>query len=90
MYPVFTVIINAFKPLGEIVRNPFTLPKAFANENISNIINMSFFRALFDTLFVAVIVVLATVIVASMAGYKMGCVGGKVSTVISRYLSLVC
>jgi raffinose/stachyose/melibiose transport system permease protein len=84
MYPAFTVIINSFKPLGEIVRNPFALPKAFTTANLSNIIkNMGFFRALFNTLFIAVIVVSVTVTLSAMAGYKLGRTGGKISTVIS-------
>jgi raffinose/stachyose/melibiose transport system permease protein len=84
MYPAFTVIINAFKPLGEIVRNPFALPKVFTVSNISNIIvNMRFFRALFNTLLVAVIVVPVTVMLSFMAGYKMGRTGGKISALIS-------
>ena len=84
VYPAVMVIVNAFKPLGEILINPFALPKNFTTANIMSIIrNMGFFRALFNTVFIAVIVVLFTVTLSAMAGYKLQRFGGKISAVIS-------
>jgi raffinose/stachyose/melibiose transport system permease protein len=84
VYPAFMVIINAFKPLGEILRNPFALPKAFTFSNVRDIIiNQRFFSALSNTLVIAVIVVIFTVILSAMAGYKLGRFGGKISIIIS-------
>ncbi|MDR1469281.1 MAG: carbohydrate ABC transporter permease [Spirochaetaceae bacterium] len=84
VYPALMVITNAVKPIGEILKNPFALPKAFTLKNILDIIeNQNFFSALFNTLSIAVVVVVVTVILSAMAGYKLGRFGGKISIIIS-------
>ena len=84
VYPAFMVIINAFKPLREILLNPFALPKNITIKNIENIIvNMRFFRALGNTIIIAVIVVSVTIVLSAMTGYKLQRFGGKISAIIS-------
>lgn len=85
--PVFLVIINSFKPLGEILRTPFNLPENFSTENISYVItNMKYFTALKNTVIIAVIVVGVTVILAAMAGYKLTRTNTRTSKVITAIL----
>lgn len=84
VYPALMVIVNTFKPLGEILQNPFALPKAFTLKNLFDIIeNQNFFSALFNTLSIAIVVVIVTVILSAMAGYKLGRFGGKISIIVS-------
>lgn len=85
--PAFLVIMNSFKPLGEILRSPFSLPKKFMAENITYVIqNMHYFRALFNTIVIAVIVVSVTVVLAAMAGYKLTRFGTRTSKIITAVL----
>lgn len=85
--PVFLVIINSFKPLGEILRTPFNLPENFNMSNISYVItNMKYFTALRNTVIIAIIVVGVTVILAAMAGYKLTRTNTKTSKIITAIL----
>lgn len=85
--PALLVIVNAFKPLGEILRNPFSLPSSMNTENLSYVItNMKYFNSLKNTVIIAVIVVTVTVLLSAMAGYKLTRYGGKISGVITAVL----
>ena len=82
--PALLVIINAFKPLGDILKTPFALPETFNTENIVYVIkNMKYFSALFNTLLIAVVVVTVTILLSSMAGYRLTRQGGKLSAIIT-------
>jgi len=82
--PALLVIINSFKPVGDILKTPFALPKTFYIDNIVYVIkNMKYFSALFNTLIIAVVVVSVTVVLSAMAGYKLTRQGGKLSAVIT-------
>lgn len=82
--PVFLVIINAFKPLGSILKNPFEIPTKWMTDNIFYVIkNMNYFKVLGNTIFISVIVVVGTVILAAMAGYKLTRMNNRKSKVIT-------
>lgn len=85
--PVILVILNAFKPLGEILISPFSLPRKVNTENILYVIkNMNYFHVLWNTILISVIVVAGTVLLAAMAGYKLTRVNTKSSKVITAVL----
>jgi len=82
--PALLIIINAFKPLSDILKTPFALPKELYIDNVTYVIeNMKYFKALSNTLIIAVIVVSVTAMLSSMAGYKLSRHGGKMSAIIT-------
>ena len=82
--PVLLVIINAVKPLGEILKNPFSIPSSPVTENIMYVIeNMKYFKVLRNTIIITVIVVAGTVILAAMAGYKLTRTNTRISKIIT-------
>lgn len=84
--PVLLVILNAFKPLGEILKSPFSLPENFLTDNILYVIkNMDYFHILWNTILISVIVVVGTVILAAMAGYKLT----RTDTLTSKIITAV-
>lgn len=85
--PVILVILNSFKPLGEILKNPFALPDTFMTDNILYVVkNMNYFRVLWNTVLISVIVVAGTILLASMAGYKLTRTNTLTSKVITALL----
>lgn len=87
LVPVFLVIINAFKPLGEIIKNPFSLPENLFLDNIKYVIgNMRYFTVLKNTLIIAVIVVIITVVVSAMTGWMLTRDSSRISSFITVLL----
>lgn len=82
--PVFLVLLNAVKPLGEILKSPFALPFHFNTENLFYVIkNMHYFRVLFNTVLVSVVIVVVTTVLAAMAGYKLSRTNSLTSKIIT-------
>lgn len=72
LYPFIYAIFSSFKPLNEIAQNPATLlPQEWTLDAYRRLLNYNFPRWLFNSAFIAVIVTLATVLLASMAGYAL-------------------
>lgn len=87
LMPVLLVIINAFKPLGEIIKNPFRLPDSLFLDNIHYVIgNMHYFTVLKNTLVIAVAVVVIAVVVSAMAGWMLTRDGSRISAFITMLL----
>lgn len=85
--PVILVIINAFKPLGQILKNPFALPLDPMTDNILYVINnMKYLQVLRNTVIIAAAVVAGTVILSAMAGYKLTRTNTRTSKLISAVL----
>ncbi|MCG8454187.1 MAG: carbohydrate ABC transporter permease [Spirochaetales bacterium] len=84
IYPAVFVLINAFKLDAEITTNPVGLPSAFTLDNFHRVLTASgdgvtFFKALFNTLFLALVSVLGILLFSSMAAWAMVRNKGKVS-----------
>ncbi len=80
VYPVLIVFINAIKPLGEILVNPFSFPKSLFLDNLEYVLGtMKYARLLMNTLMIAVIVVVLCILLTSMAGWMLTRDGSKMS-----------
>lgn len=87
LVPVLLIMINAFKPLGEIIKNPFSFPKTLFLDNIKYVIgNMHYFTVLKNTLVIAVLVVGIAVVVSAMAGWMLTRDGSRLSAFITMLL----
>ena len=73
MIPIFWTVVSSFKTLGEIYQYPPTIfPKDFSLEGYINIFkNMDFMRYLWNTLFVAIISTIFTVVLCLTIGYSL-------------------
>ena len=70
--PVLLVLFNTLKPLGDILKSPFSLPKTLYLDNINYVLgNMKYFQVLCNTVKISVAVVLLTILVSSMAGWML-------------------
>lgn len=85
--PVIILLLNVCKPLGEILSNPFSLPTSFYLDNIVYVIeNMNYPRMLGNTIFCAVLVVVISVIISAMCGYKLSRTNDKKSKILLSVL----
>lgn len=72
VYPVVWMALASFKTQDELVRNIWGLPEGLALENYTNAWDRALMgRALFNSLFVAGMVVLLILAFASLAGYAL-------------------
>jgi raffinose/stachyose/melibiose transport system permease protein len=77
IYPVFFVLMNAFKSTQEIVLNPAGLPKAWTLENFAKVLGtkgsggFNFFESLLNTLVLALSSVALIIVFSSMAAYQL-------------------
>ena len=70
IYPVFLMFLNSFKPFGEVVSDPITLPKAPTLENYTYVINKIHYLSLFmNNVIITVIGIIGIVVFSSMAAY---------------------
>ncbi|MDR2052122.1 MAG: carbohydrate ABC transporter permease [Treponema sp.] len=70
IYPVFLMIINSFKPFGEVVSSAIAMPKVWAPENYGFVVTkMAYARLFFNTLLITVISIAGIVFFASSAAY---------------------
>lgn len=72
LFPIWTLIINSFKPQKEIFRDPFGLPKTFTLAGYQAAWNTGRFDVYFvNTLIVTVISLSLILLVGSMAAYAL-------------------
>ena len=70
IYPVFLMVINSFKPFGEVVSSAISLPKVWAPENYGFVITkMNYGRLFANTLLITIIGIAGIVFFASLAAY---------------------
>lgn len=70
IYPVFLMVINSFKPFGEVVSSAISLPKVWAPENYGFVITkMNYGRLFVNTLLITIIGIAGIVFFASLAAY---------------------
>lgn len=83
MFPMYLALINAFKPLGEILSNTLGLPKSLYMDNFVYMFEkMNYIRAFFNTLMVVFISVVLVVVLGSMCAYKLSRTNDKKSWII--------
>ncbi|MDR0598953.1 MAG: carbohydrate ABC transporter permease [Treponema sp.] len=70
IYPVFLMLINSFKPFGEVVSSAISLPKKWAAENYAFVFTkMNYGKLFFNTLLITVIGILGIVFFSALAAY---------------------
>jgi len=83
LFPIYLAVINAFKPLGEILSNTLGLPKTFYIDNFTYMFEkMNYVKAFFNTLTVTFISVILIVVLGSMCAYKLSRTNDKKSWII--------
>ncbi|MGI6635087.1 MAG: carbohydrate ABC transporter permease [Christensenellales bacterium] len=81
--PVLIVLFNTLKPLGNILRNPFSLPKTLYLDNITYVLDtMNYLQVLWNTVIIAIIVVVMTILFSSMTGWMLARDGSRISQII--------
>lgn len=85
--PVLLLILNVFKPLGEILVNPFSLPKNLYLDNIEYVFGtMNYARSLCNTVLISVIVVMICIVLSAMTGWMLQRDGSRLSGIITILL----
>ena len=84
IYPAVFVLINAFKFDAEITTNPIGLPSVFTLENFRRVLTVSgdgvtFYKALLNTIIIAVFSVTGIILISSMAAWALVRNKGKLS-----------
>ncbi len=84
IYPAVFVLINAFKFDAEITTNPIGLPSVFTLENFRRVLTVSgdgvtFYKALLNTIIIAVFSVTGIILISSMAAWALVRHKGKLS-----------
>ncbi|MDK2809159.1 MAG: maltose transport system permease protein [Clostridiales bacterium] len=70
IYPVFLMLMNSFKPFGEIVSNAIALPKKLAFENYQYVIDKIDYAHLFlNNVFITVVGIIGIVFFSSSTAY---------------------
>lgn len=87
IFPVLVVFINAFKPLGKIIKTPFALPDSLYLDSIKYVFeSMNYARALKNTILYSVITVFGSILVSSMAGWMLSRDNSKGSKIFTAIL----
>jgi raffinose/stachyose/melibiose transport system permease protein len=72
LFPIWTMVINSFKPQREIFRDPFGLPSTFTLSGYQNVWVSGNFDIYFrNSIFVTVVSILLILIVGSLAAYAL-------------------
>lgn len=70
--PLYATALGGFKTLGELRSSPFGLPQSWNPQNfISIVTDSTFFRSLWNSLFVSVATVALTVVLSSMTAFAL-------------------
>jgi raffinose/stachyose/melibiose transport system permease protein len=84
--PFLFLVMNSFKPYGEVVASFLQLPKKFTLGNYSRVWGLLDFPVVLkNTVLLCVASVVGAVFVSSLAGYKLQRFGGRLSRVIYFY-----
>ena len=92
-YPVIFVLINAFKFDAEITTNPIGFPSTLTVDNFRRVLaasgdGITFFRALLNTLIIAVTSVAGIILVSSTAAWALVRHPGKLSSFLFSFFVL--
>ena len=89
LLPVYFLIMNSFKSLNEILIPFISFPKQFTLRNyVGAMEKINYLRTFGNTLFLTVGSVILTLIVCSLAGYKIQRTKSKLSKISKSYLAI--
>lgn len=89
LLPVYFLVMNSFKSLNEILISFISFPKQFTLRNYAGAMEkINYLRTFGNTLFLTVGSVILTLIVCSLAGYKIQRTKSKLSKVTKSYLAI--
>ena len=89
LLPVYFLVMNSFKSLTEILISFISLPKQFTLRNYAGAMEkINYLRTFGNTLFLTVGSVLLTLIVCSLAGYKIQRTRSKISKIAKSYMAI--
>ena len=89
LLPVYFLVMNSFKSLNEILISFISLPKQFTLRNYAGAMEkINYLRTFGNTLFLTVGSVLLTLIVCSLAGYKIQRTRSKISKITKSYMAI--
>lgn len=89
LLPVYFLIMNSFKSLNEIMISFISFPKQFTLRNyVGAMEKINYLRTFGNTLFLTVGSVILTLIVCSLAGYKIQRPKSKLSKISKSYLAI--
>lgn len=89
LIPIFYLVINAFKPLRDVVMRTAQMPTSLYLDNFAAVWkNMNYPQLLLNSLFVTAGSVALTVVLCSMAGYKLARMSGKFANLLLLYFLL--
>lgn len=89
LLPVYFLIMNSFKSLNEILISFISFPKQFTLRNyVGAMEKINYLRTFGNTLFLTVGSVILTLIVCSLAGYKIQRTKSKISKISKSYLAI--
>lgn len=72
VFPFVLLIINSFKTNGEILINPFSMPKSWSLDNFSTVVErMKFMTSFSNSLLIAVVSVIIIIMCSAMAAYYL-------------------
>jgi raffinose/stachyose/melibiose transport system permease protein len=83
LFPIWTMVINSFKPQREIFRDPFGLPNTFTLAGYQNVWVAGNFDIYFrNSIFVTVVSILLILFVGSLAAYALANWKSRLSAII--------
>ena len=89
LLPVYFLVMNSFKSLNEILISFISLPKQFTLRNYAGAMEkINYLRTFGNTLFLTGGSVLLTLIVCSLAGYKIQRTRSKISKITKSYMAI--
>lgn len=81
--PALVVILNSFKPLGDILTDTFGLPNSLYLENFRYVLeNMNYLRIFLNTVTICVFAIAITVVMSAMCAYRLARWNNKAANII--------
>ena len=81
--PALVVILNSFKPLGEILTDTFGLPSGLYLDNFKYVLeNMNYPRIFLNTVTICVFAIAFTVLMSAMCAYRLARWNNKAANII--------
>ena len=81
--PALVVILNSFKPLGEILTDTFGLPSGLYLDNFKYVLeNMNYGRIFLNTVTICVCAIAVTVLLSTMCAYRLARWNNKAANII--------
>lgn len=89
VFPLYLLVINAFKTLREFFANPLAFPKSFYLENFKYVLEQQeYFKLLGNNAIILIGSMTLLVLVASMAGFVLGRSKAKIMKFLYSYVVL--